>query len=108
MVSSMMGILWYLDSGASFHMNSNKYLFTNLEEKDLFMHIEMGDDRRYNETEIGIVTFQRELGSPITLQNFMNVPSLKKNLVFVSMLEDRDYDVIFSKGKEFLLHKAIG
>ena len=38
----------------------------------------------------------------------MYVHGLKKNLVSVSMLEDRGYDVIFSKGKEFLRHIAIG
>ena len=34
----------------------------------------------------------------------MYVPNLKKNLVSISMLEDRGYDVVFSKGKTFLLH----
>ena len=38
----------------------------------------------------------------------MYVPGLKKNLVHVSMLEDRGYDVIFSKGKVFLRHIATG
>ena len=35
MVSLMMGSVWYLDNGASFHMTSNKELFSDLEEKDL-------------------------------------------------------------------------
>ena len=47
MVSSMMGSVWHLDSGASFHMTCDKELFSELEEKDLQMHIEMGDNRRY-------------------------------------------------------------
>ena len=38
----------------------------------------------------------------------MYVPGLRKNLAFISMLEDRGYDVIFSKGKEFLRHIARG
>jgi len=38
----------------------------------------------------------------------MYVPGLKKNLVFVAMLEDRGYNVIFSKGKAFLRHVATG
>ena len=48
MVSSTMGSMWYLDSGASFHMMRDKELFSSLEEKDLQMHIEMGDDGRYS------------------------------------------------------------
>ena len=35
MVSSMMGSVWYLDSGASFHVIGDKYLFSDLEEKYL-------------------------------------------------------------------------
>ena len=41
----MMGSVGYLDNGASFHMTSNKDLFSNLEENDLQMHIKMGDDK---------------------------------------------------------------
>ena len=44
LVSSCMGSVWYLDSGAYFHMTGEKELFSDLEEKDLQMHIEMGDD----------------------------------------------------------------
>jgi len=35
MVSSMVGCVWYLDSGASFHMSGENNLFNTLEEKDL-------------------------------------------------------------------------
>ena len=72
------------------------------------MHIKMGDDERYNAIGIGTITFQRESSSPLTLRDVMYVPGLKKNLVFVSMLEDRGYDVIFSKGNAFLHHIDIG
>ena len=57
MVTSVMGSAWYLDSGASFHMIRNKEFFNDLEEKDLHMHIKMGDDGRYNMTDINTVTF---------------------------------------------------
>jgi len=36
----------------------------------------------------------------------MFIPSLKKNIVTVVVLEDCGYDVIFNKGKEFLRHIA--
>lgn len=102
MVSSMMGSAWYLDSGTSFHMNGDKELFSELEEKDLKMHIEMGDDGKYSFTGVGTITFQREHATPLTLKNVMHVIELTKNLVSIAMIENRDYDVIFSKGNVFL------
>ena len=48
LVSSVMGSVWFLDSGVSFHMTGDKYLFIDLDEKDLGVHIEMGDDGRYS------------------------------------------------------------
>ena len=38
----------------------------------------------------------------------MFVPSLKKNLIFIAILKDHGYDVIFSKGKADLRHIATG
>ena len=103
-----MGSVWYFDSGASFHMTGDKELFSDLEEKDLQMHIEMGDDGRYSATGIGTITFERESGNPFMLKDFIHVPGLKKNLVSVAMLEDRGYDIVFSNGKAFLWHKTMG
>jgi hypothetical protein len=44
MASSALGSVRYLDSGASFHMTGEKDIFSDLEERDIKMHIEMGDD----------------------------------------------------------------
>eukprot|EP00253_Pinus_taeda_P008530 PITA_08530 len=57
MVSLMIGSVWYLDNGDSFHMTGDKDLFSDLEEKDLEMHIEMGDDEKYSFTRLGTITF---------------------------------------------------
>jgi len=70
------------------------------------MHIKMDDDGRYNTTKIGTVTFQREYGSPLTLKYVRFVSGLKKKLVSIAMLEDHGYDVVFSKGKDFLCYIA--
>ena len=40
------------------------------------------------------------------MTDVMYVPRLKKNLVSVTMLEDKSYDVVFSNGKAFLRHLA--
>jgi hypothetical protein len=108
MASSASGSVWYLDSGTSFHMTGDKEYFIDLEEKDIKMHIEMGDDGKYSATGIGTITFQRESGKPFQLKNVMHVPGLKKNLVSVAMLEDRGYDVVFSSGVAYLRQKATG
>ena len=102
LVSSYMGLVWYLDSGVYFHMTGDKELFSGLEEKDLQIHIQMGDNGRYSVTDIGTINFERELGNPFLLKDVMHVPGLKKNLVSVAMLEDKGYDVVFSEGKAFL------
>ena len=80
MVSSMVGCVWHLDSGASFHMTSDKNLFSTLKEKDLQMWIKMGNDGKYCVSGEGTVVFQREHGAPLTLSDVNYVPSLKKNL----------------------------
>ena len=96
-----MGSVWYLDSGVSFHMTGDKELFSDL-EKDLQMHIEMGNDCRYSATGIGTITFKKDSGKPFLLKYVMHVPGLNKNLVSVTMLEDIGYDIVFSEGKAFL------
>ena len=63
MDNTVMGSMWYLDSSALFHMRGCRYFFSELEEKDHQMHIDLGDDRRYNTNAIGIIKFQRNLGS---------------------------------------------
>eukprot|EP00253_Pinus_taeda_P029089 PITA_29089 len=83
-------------------------LFSDLEEKDLQMHIEMGDDGKYSVTGLGTITFRRVHGAPLTLKNVMYVLGLKKNLISITILGERGYDVIFSKGKAFLRHIAMG
>lgn len=57
MESTVMGSMWYLDSGSSFHMMGNRDLFSDLEEKDLKKNLEFGDDGRYSVSEINTVTF---------------------------------------------------
>jgi len=100
-----MGSVWFLDNGGSFHMTGDRDLFSDLDEKDLGVHIEMGDDGRYSATSISTISFERESSKPFVLKEVMHVPRLKKNLISVAMLEDKGYDV-FSEGKAFLRSKT--
>ena len=62
----MVGCVWYLDSGASFHMTGDKSLFSTLEEKDLQMRIDIGVDGKNRVSGEGTIVFQREHGAPLT------------------------------------------
>lgn len=68
------------------------------------MRIKMGDDGKYCVSGEGTVVFERERGAPLTLTDVNYVLGMKKNLVSIAMLEDKGYDVVFSKGKAFLRH----
>jgi len=107
MANIVMGSVWYLDSSASFHIIGCRELFSDLEEKYFQMHIKLGDEKRYKVARTCTTTFERESVSPLRLKDVMFVPSLKKNRIFVAVLEDHRYDVIFSKGKAFLRHIAM-
>lgn len=71
-------------------------------------HIELGDDGQYAAKGVGIVSFQMELGNPIYLRYVLYVPGLRQNLVSIDTLEDKGYDIIFSRGKAYLQHLAYG
>jgi len=75
-----------------------------LEEEDLQILIAIGNDENYSVSGVGIVIFQRKHGDFLTLTNVKYVPGLKRNLVSIVMLEEKFYDVTFSKGKVFLRH----
>ena len=79
-----------------------------MDEKDLGVQIEMGDDGRYSVTGIGTISFERDSGKPFILKDVMHVPGLKKNLISVAMLEDKGYYVVFSEAKAFLRSKTTG
>eukprot|EP00253_Pinus_taeda_P003759 PITA_03759 len=87
-------------------INGDRDLFSDLDEKDLGVHIEMADDGRYSATGIVTLSFERESGKPFILKEVMHVPVLKKNLIFVAMLEDKGYDVVFNEGKAFMRSKT--
>lgn len=57
MVSSMLESVWFLDSGASFHMTGVKSLFSTLEEKDLQILIAMGNDENYSVSGVEMIIF---------------------------------------------------
>jgi hypothetical protein len=67
------------------------------------MEIALGDDNIVRVVGRGTVKFFRETMPPISLRDVLYVLGLKKNLISVSILQDRDLEVSF-RGTEVLIH----
>jgi hypothetical protein len=95
--------LWYIDSGVSYHLKGFREYFSNFIEDDMDFDIEMGNNSKCTSVGQGIVTFQRESGKTFSFTNVFFIPGMKKNLISVSVLRDRRYDVLF-RGLKVYIH----
>jgi hypothetical protein len=97
--------VWYIDSGASRHMTGVREHLTDLIQiGDL--EVVLGDDRVVKTVDSGTISFQRESLPPMLLREVLYVPGLKKNLVSVSAIEERGYEVLFRDGQVLLFPKV--
>jgi predicted aspartyl protease len=97
--------MWLIDSGASRHMTSDCKNFSSMKEKETPRKVELGDKNSYAVKGIGQATIKIELGNSINLSNVLYVPGLKKNLVFISCLEEKGDRVAFVDRKVLVWSK---
>eukprot|EP00253_Pinus_taeda_P026306 PITA_26306 len=90
---------WLIDSGASRHFTGYKEVLSNLVEKKTNLEIILGDNATYPMKGIGIVTLHLNQGQTIHLQEVLYVPDLKKNLVSISTMEDKGFQIAVIDGK---------
>eukprot|EP00253_Pinus_taeda_P002593 PITA_02593 len=86
---------WLIDSGASRHFIGYKEAISNLIEKKTNMEIILGDNVTYLVKGIWTFTLHLNQGQTLHLQEVLYVPDLKKNLVSISMMEDKGFKVTF-------------
>ena len=99
---------WYIDSGASNHMTGDRDMFTEMSESYLELEVVLGDDIVVRAVGRGTARFDRESMHPLYLRDVLYVLGLKKNLVSVSMIEDRGFGVYVLDGKVHIFPKAAG
>jgi hypothetical protein len=87
--------IWYIDSGASSHMSGVREHFTDLRDPEIKLEIVLGDNTIVRAVGRGTVSFQRELRPPLVFRDVLYVPGLKKNLISVSSIQDRGFEVSF-------------
>jgi hypothetical protein len=102
MSSAIVSDMWFMDSKASCHMTGRKEFFTRLQEEGVNLVIELRDDKRYKAQGVGTISFQRELCKTLRFADVLYVPGLKKNLISVSTLEDKGYEVNFCNIRVFV------
>jgi hypothetical protein len=96
---------WYIDSGASHHMTSVCEHLIDLTQCG-YVEVVLGDDWEVKAAGCGTVSFRRESLPPMTLTEVLYVSSLKKNLVLVSTIEEKRYEVLFCDGKVCLFPRG--
>eukprot|EP00253_Pinus_taeda_P007311 PITA_07311 len=90
---------WLIDSGPSRHFTGYKEDLSNFVEKKTNLEIILGDNATYPVKGIGIVTLHLNQGQTIHVQEVLYVPDLKKNLVSISVMEDKGFKVPCIDGK---------
>jgi len=95
-----------VNSGASRHMPEYRDNLTSLMERRLSQKVELGDNNNYVGKVIGNTSIELESGDHVHLRNILYVPSLKKNLVSISCLEDKGDRVAFVDGKFLIWTKG--
>jgi hypothetical protein len=97
--------VWYIGSGASHHMTGVREHLTDLTQiGDL--EVVLGDDRVVKVVGSGTISFQRESLPPMLLREVLYAPGLKKNLISVSAIEERRYEVLFRDGQVLIFPKG--
>ena len=83
-------------------------MFTDISETGLELDVVLGDDTVVRAVGRGAIHFDRESMQPMFLTDVLYVLGLKKNLVSVSMIEDRGFGVYVLDWKVHIFPKAGG
>jgi hypothetical protein len=97
--------MWIIDSEASRHMTGNQARLSNLNEKKTSYKVELRNKTTYPVEGFGQTSIKMKTNNYVQLSNILYVPSLEKNLVSISCLEDKRNRIAFVDGKVLSWHK---
>ena len=97
--------MWLIDSGSSMHMTGDYKNFSSMKEKQTPHKVELGDKNSYAVKGIGKASIKLESSNDVHLSNVLYVTSLKKNLLYISCLEDKGDRIAFVDGKVLVWSK---
>lgn len=76
-------------------MTSNK-VFNKLQEQEVGMQVELGDDATYPVVEVGSISSQMPSNDILELNGVLNVLSLTKNLLSILVMPNRGHMAEFN------------
>ena len=88
--------LWLIDSGVSFHFTSHREWFCEYEKYD-GVDVFLEDDRKARIIGRGKVKLKFQGGRVRTLSGVLHIPTLTRNPIYVSMLNDAGVKIVFKK-----------
>ena len=111
LVSTLTGTIshesdWLVDSGASKHMLGCKELFINMFEHDLPHKAKLGDDYQYPIKGSGEASYKLDYGKSLKMKDVLYVPGLKKSLLSISALDEKQMRVAFVDGQVLMWPKG--
>ena len=97
---------WLIDSGASKHMTGFKESFVRLSEHESPHKVKVGDDYQYPIKGSGESSSKIDSGKSMKMKDVLFVPGLKKNLLFISVLDAKGMRVAFVYGQVLMWTKG--
>jgi hypothetical protein len=89
---------WWMDNGANIHVCTDISLFASF-QVGRTRALPMGNRSRVHVHGVGSVILKLTLGKTVLLKHVQHVPSIKKNLVSISLLCCDGYKVVFESNK---------
>ena len=79
-------------------MTGVREYFSELSESGTNIEVVLEDDSIVRAVGMGSLTFDMEPKPPLKVSDVLYVPGMKKNLISITALEDRGYEVLFRRG----------
>ena len=102
---------WWIDSGATIHVaNSLQGFHTRRTLQRGERRIKVANGLEAKVEAIGDLSLELDDGFILQLSDILYVPSLRRNLISISRLDDDGYDCHFGNGqcKKMFNHKCVG
>jgi hypothetical protein len=90
---------WIIDSGSSKYMTGYKESMSYLVQKDSTHKVKLDDDYQYPIKGVGEASYKLDSKKPVKMKDVLYVPGLKKNLLSISSLDEKEFIVAFIDGE---------